>query len=243
VSDPKRIFETGSSDARLLLEAHPRSMTPPDGAEDEVWNALQAKLPPPDPGGGSGNAPTAPVSKLIGAVALGGVAIAFAVFALRPAEPNAISPLPDVPEAVVIATARSAPAPTLDVTVKEAEEPTPAAKAPVAPSSTSRTGMHSSTSVAAFSSASASQKPADPEEEAAAVREARAVLRQGDAAGALVRLDTYERAHRGGILGQERDFLRIEAMRATGDPRVRAKMDAFLKAYPDSPYRERISPK
>jgi hypothetical protein len=233
MSDPKRILETGSTRARELLGAHPKSMAPPISAEDEVWKALQAKLPPPNPSG-PGGANAVPAGKLVGAVALVGALFALAFFALRPEHAAPNESAPTAPERTVI----SVPTLTIEAKVKERDEPAPAATEPAA--------IVHSTRIAAppvTASASASQKPADPEEEAAVVREARAVLRQGDAAGALARLDSYERTYRGGILGQERAFLRIEAMRAAGDPRAKDRIDAFLKAYPDSPYRDRIQPK
>jgi hypothetical protein len=239
MSDPKRIVETGSADVRALLGTAQKSMAPPAGAQEDVWRALQAKLPPPSgpgsPGGGPG-AGTLPTGKLlVGGVAL--CALALAIFVLRTPSPapntldtpaQTIAPATTtvataaptialhVPQVVAVAATFEAPATVAPLRAAPVRPPVPSSSVP---------------------------SPPDPEEEAAAVREARTALRQGDPSAALARLDGYERTHRGGILDQERAFLRIEAMRVSGDPRVNGKIEAFLKAYPDSPYRNRIQPK
>ncbi len=74
-------------------------------------------------------------------------------------------------------------------------------------------------------------------EESARVRAAREALRSGNGASTLSLLDAIDREFGGGVLGQEREALRIEALAALGrttEARVRA--DVFLKRHPGSAF-------
>ncbi len=78
-------------------------------------------------------------------------------------------------------------------------------------------------------------------EESRRLTEARDALRRGDASGALSRLAELQRAVPGGILGQEREALAIEALAKSGRAsEAQARARAFLQAYPQSPHATRV---
>jgi hypothetical protein len=79
-------------------------------------------------------------------------------------------------------------------------------------------------------------------EEAAVIDAARELLTLGDAAGALVQLEAYQRRFAGGELREEALLLRIEALVRAGD-RTTASAVArhFLKAYPASVHVDRVA--
>jgi hypothetical protein len=101
---------------------------------------------------------------------------------------------------------------------------------------------HGATSISASSSGStAMDRETRLLEESRRLTEARDALRRGDASGALSRLEELQRAVPGGILGQEREALAIEALARSGrsaEAQVRAR--AFLQAYPQSPHATRV---
>ena len=70
---------------------------------------------------------------------------------------------------------------------------------------------------------------------------ARDTLRRGDAGGALALLDQVRAKFPGGMLGQEREALAIEALARSGRKgEAAARADAFVKAYPTSPLTARV---
>ena len=78
-------------------------------------------------------------------------------------------------------------------------------------------------------------------EESRRLTEARDALRRGDASDALSRLSDLQRAVPGGILGQEREALAIEALAKNGrSAEAQARARAFLQAYPQSPHAPRV---
>jgi hypothetical protein len=78
-------------------------------------------------------------------------------------------------------------------------------------------------------------------EESRRLSEARDALRRGDASGALSLLSELQRAVPGGILGQEREALAIEALAKSGrSSEAQARARAFLQAYPQSPHAPRV---
>jgi len=78
-------------------------------------------------------------------------------------------------------------------------------------------------------------------EESRRLTEARDTLRRGDASGALARLEELQRAVPGGILGQEREALVIEALARSGrGAEAQSRARAFLQAYPQSPHATRV---
>jgi hypothetical protein len=111
------------------------------------------------------------------------------------------------------------------------------------------------TSAALGASAHASEAPSSPPpaESAATEREsrlrderrmlgeARNVLRGGQAAQAIQKLDEMRERFPDGVLAQEREALAIEALARTGRREAAAaRAEAFLRAYPKSPHRQRI---
>jgi hypothetical protein len=81
----------------------------------------------------------------------------------------------------------------------------------------------------------------DAREESQVVGRARGALRSGDAARALQLLELAERRYPQGVLNQEREALRIEALAGLGQTaQARARANAFLRAYPTSPYASRV---
>ena len=82
---------------------------------------------------------------------------------------------------------------------------------------------------------------ADAREESQLVGSARAMLRAGNATVALQLLDRATSRYPQGVLVQEREALRVEALTAlgrTGEALTRAQ--AFMAAYPKSPHLRRI---
>lgn len=78
-------------------------------------------------------------------------------------------------------------------------------------------------------------------EESRRLAEARDALRRGDASGALAQLADLQRAVPGGILGQEREALTIEALAKSGrSSEAQTRARAFLQAYPQSPHAARV---
>ena len=78
-------------------------------------------------------------------------------------------------------------------------------------------------------------------EESRRLTEARDALRRGDSAGALSTLSELQRAVPGGILGQEREALAIEALAKSGrSSEAQARARAFLQANPESPHATRV---
>ena len=72
------------------------------------------------------------------------------------------------------------------------------------------------------------------------LRQAQASLK-GNPAGALTLCAEHQRRFPGGVLGQERDVLAIDALSKLGrKAEARARADRFLLAYPTSAHRGRI---
>ncbi len=71
--------------------------------------------------------------------------------------------------------------------------------------------------------------------------EARSALRSGGGAAALRSLSVLDRRHPRGALLQERELLRIQALRASGSRSEASKLSArFLERWPESPYRATV---
>jgi hypothetical protein len=80
-------------------------------------------------------------------------------------------------------------------------------------------------------------------EESRVVGEARAALRRGDASGALTQLDQIQARFPGGVLGQEREALTIEALARSGRrAEASTRASAFLQAHPTSVLAGRMQP-
>jgi hypothetical protein len=78
-------------------------------------------------------------------------------------------------------------------------------------------------------------------EESGLLSEARDALRRGDSATALRKLEEARTRFAGGMLGQEREALTIEALYRGGQREAAsARAAAFLRAYPLSPHATRV---
>jgi outer membrane protein assembly factor BamD (BamD/ComL family) len=81
------------------------------------------------------------------------------------------------------------------------------------------------------------------QEESLLTSQANAALRGGDAAGALRLLAEAAQRFPGGVLGQEREVLAIEALSASGQPVAASqRAAAFAQAYPGSIHAARLAP-
>jgi hypothetical protein len=121
------------------------------------------------------------------------------------------------------------PSPELEVAPQAQEETPPRAPPDV-------------TSAAVASAAVAPAAVASPAvEEARLVAEVREAVRAGRGTEALALLADLQRRFPGGVLGQEREILEIEALAAAGRRAVAsARAEAFLRAHPESPLGARI---
>lgn len=79
----------------------------------------------------------------------------------------------------------------------------------------------------------------DLTEELAALREARRAMAAGEPERALEILDTYARAHHGGVMAVEREGARLIASCAAGRD-VRAEAEAFVTRHGDAPLASRV---
>jgi hypothetical protein len=135
---------------------------------------------------------------------------------VRPPEPRVVVvERPAPPMAATATAAAPAPATNLDM-------PPPAAHAPAVGTPAPR-------------SSGAGTEPSQLAAERAALDEARALIVQGDPAGALERLRATARRFPRPVLGEERDALTVEALVGAGrDDEARALADRFQKRAPGS---------
>lgn len=269
--DPRRLMEgfdeSHSSDVvRSLLESG-KDMSPPSGAQAQIWGRLEGLLgpagaggadpnpfadPPASPDGQSsalGSSPgssagSATVGSKLGlAIKLGlagvgaGVVIALVTFMTRPA--------PRLSE--------DASAPMNGTSVADAARE----GGPLAPDSLlgksaaegdrARGDQTSAVVVTQAPPAKEAESPAERAKmlmrESNGVRAARSLLASGDAAGALAELASLDKEVKKGMLGQERQVLLIEALAASGQgARAASLAKAFLDRHPSSPYAGRLAP-
>ncbi|APR83736.1 Hypothetical protein A7982_09085 [Minicystis rosea] len=272
MSAPKRwLFDEGDAGSaeQDLLRAG-LSLEPPPNAQDDVWAALLAKLPPPPggpPGDGGSSAGAAGKAAATGKAAVltkatGAAGAAVGAGILKSALIGAGSAVALIATySVVTPSAPEAPRPAIvaappvddshvkDVPVAPRAEAQPAVTASSSPSAepTSERRSEPRANVKAPASASAEPPPVavDREtmlrEESRLLAEARAALRRGDPGGALAMLEQIRTKFPGGMLVQEREALAIEALARSGRKgEAAARADAFVKAYPSSPLAARV---
>jgi len=246
MNDPKAWSNGLSPDRRGVLEAG-RRLAAPEATKQAVWGALAAKLPEVAAAGAAAKGvSTLSFTKLLviglaaGGAATGGIA---GYQALKT----------DMPDPSRIVSPRSAPptqpspasAPSRDrqeevaTTPIEALSALPATRSTVAP----RPIEH----VQPRTTASAPLEELVIPSESATVLEsrrfaaARDSLRAGDARTAVRELDALARDFPNGVLGQERDALRIQALAALGEKdRARELGRSFLDRHPDSPHADAV---
>jgi hypothetical protein len=242
--DPARLVSaSASAELRRALGAARADLPSPDQVE-----AMLSRFPFPDGGGGGGGgggdgggaeiaagaAKSAAIGKWLGGAFLAASAgVAFYGNSVYQTEtPPVVSAVaaPSASEIVAAPTAQSAQtAPPAVVSVIEPSAPS-AASAP--------TARPPAASASAFPSASASSGPVRSEVEI--LKEAQAS--RANPSRVLELVNEHARSHPKGVLGQEREVLRIEALVGLGKKaEAKALADAFRSGNPGSAYNERLN--
>jgi hypothetical protein len=244
MKDPVRLLDGDATDVeRALLRAGATEEPPPEGAlrlatalglSTALLHASKAAASASTPPAAAAAAAplVAPVALKWLALAMGGVTIAATVLVMRGGDAR-----PTERDAGAAERAPSAPAPAV----------------PAAPGK-----PHAPQNTAADEAAAVDPTP--PEEalprrrlEAGRVRSksiareieqldtARDRLQRGQARAALAVLDDYRREHAQGVLGQEAELLRIEALSRAGEGAAARRLaERFLRDNPQSPHEDRI---
>ncbi len=258
MSDPQRLLDDAelSDDERRLLVAG-AAMAPPSTLGADVWSSLASRLPGAGPGGGSpqgspagsgaapnGAAPAAAphvgVSALLVKAALAVLAVGALVLAGRALFQHESAPA-SPPEAPLTAL----PTPASPEPSAAAAAP-PALAAPTSPEAAPALPSHApllphSSKAAPRAPVTPSSSASDASEESRVVAAARDALHSGNTAAALSLLTSAQQRFGSGVLGQEREALTIEALAKSGQRgAARARGEAFLKSYANSPYAARI---
>lgn len=239
--DPERFVDGGDEGAeggdmtalRELLGAARRDL--PDAGRME---AIFAKLPPVGPAGGGGGAPAGGATTPVVAKGMASAASKWAVAALVGAGAVGTGYVWTRP----LAPAERAPVASIVATTTEL------VASPIASASPSAEVVAPPASAAPIASAEVAprDRPAAPSASSAVraeieiLKEAQAALGQSPAR-ALTLAAEHERSHPRGMLGQERDMLRIQALAALGkESDARARAEAFRARYPKSAYLQRL---
>lgn len=262
--DPKRWSEEEDEAMRSFVDA--LKVEPSRENRDAVWAGVSAALGGGGNDGGAdggakpstapppGIAPTSGASGIglgakIGVGALGLLAAGALVLYTRSPEPRAPSPVASVavvvpsvassapPEAAPIASA--SPEPPASTVSVVAVRPT-VTSAPSAPSAKPSAAVVPVASVAATVSAATVSAADRLREETEGVRRARRSLRDGDPRAALAELDGLDRKLPAGLLEEEREVLRVEALYAAKDPSAARRAERFLLERPQSVHIARI---
>ena len=268
MADPQRLLSnlSDADDLERELLGSIAQLDPPNGARGEAWARLSAQIAAvalvssahgsaaaaaastaapgaagvgvAGTGAATGLAPLA--LKLLGSklaigllVAGGAVSVSALWVHLHHHEPRvAVAPL----------VAASSPAPVAGV------EPTPAAVDPALvrePSLAPNPPVISLGSVRSDSPVRASTEQSRQDRlsaESALLTQARAELRNGDAAAAQRSLNRLRTSFPKGVLGQEREVLAIEVLAAQGNAEAaRRRAKAFILAFPKSPHSAQLS--
>jgi hypothetical protein len=251
--DSKRWLDELPADEREVLEAGIGAGAPA-GAKEVVWSGVAAKLPALAAAGTVAAGGVTAVSLLkVFAVGLGlGSAVVAGAAGYRSIAGHATAPAavvlsatplqPDAPErSELVPAPGDAPAREVPVEARVAAPALPRAAVPEAPLAehTVTAPLPQTPSVASFPSEPA---PAPAGESAIVVESrrvagARASLRAGDARAVLAELDALDSSFPRGLLVQEREGLRIEALLSLGETaRARELARRFLARYPASPH-------
>ena len=158
----------------------------------------------------------------------------------RSTSPDRAGGHPQDPEATPTSDLAPAEAP-IPATPPERRAPPPATGA--APQVPGAAGLGGGNAVALPPAAAAVERETMVREESRVVGEARAALRRGDASGALTQLEQIQARFPGGVLGQEREALTIEALARSGRrAEASSRAAAFLQAHPTSVLAGRVQP-
>ena len=266
--DPKRLIEESLSDDETRALRAGRGMAPPAGMDAAVLAAVLAKLGPlgsgPEGGAGSGAvgsagdagsagagaagtggalasgaaAKTVSAGALIKAFGLGGGLTAAALVghevtftpeAAAPLEQSEATVVWEAPSSAVVAGFQEAPAPALSSAPVATEAP----RAPLR--------GNGGAPPAEVTAEEPPQEVYGARWESAQVARARVQLRAGQPSQALQTLSEIQARVPGGVLGQEREALAIEALAASGQrSEASRRAAAFLDRFPNSPHASRI---
>jgi hypothetical protein len=211
----KRLAEDTAAPAGVrAMIAAARADAPGPAALERILARVEAAPPPP-----RGGLPRRLV--LVGGAA---VAIAIGVVLLRSNHRDGDRRAPDPTPPPV-----QQPAPVVSALPDDAA-PSPAP--PVAPPARS---------APARTHHAAPSPPPSPPSEVALVEEARAALAGRDFRGALAAAARHQKLYPAGVLGEEREAIRVEALAGTGDrAAARDRLRAFLLRFPRSSYRRHL---
>jgi len=230
------------------------TLGPPTGSKQAIWSALATKLPAATAAAAAGGVTALTILKplaiglAIGAVtAVGAIEIRSAI-----APQSAVSASPSRPSAPPVQPRSTLVVPSAGPEPSATQAaPSPIVKPEASPVSTDGTTLAAPSAldkdsapsdapsgVAAFPEATRANSPEDATLlESRRVNQARAALQAGHARSALTQLDAVAAEFPNGVLGQERDALRIEALLGLGErQRARAIAEQFLSRYPHSPH-------
>ncbi len=234
--EPTRLSELGSEapdSLRQLLSAARGDL--PTAAE---LARVQARLdplfhtPPPAPAPAPSAAALAPTAKL-GLLALGGVAVAGAIWLgtrSEPARPTAKPAAPSAEQTIDPPERAAPPAP------KPSPEPAPAQSEPAVPADE---GPSSVNTPPPAPHRTAAPRP-EPRPEDALLEDARKAL-SSNPQRALLLTREHEVTYPGGVLTQEREVIAIEALRRLGRSEEAAKrLERFEQRYPQSAHRRKL---
>jgi hypothetical protein len=192
---------------------------------------------------------------VVAAVGGGGIAYHRATSAPAPMTQNAITPAPQDPSreppmaspspAVVIATPPVPATPSATVVPRQAMVPAsprqPVSPRPVAPTIGTSIETYRALPAPVVESRPVPIAPTTLEAETRLVHAGLAALHGGDAVRALALFDEHARTFPNGVLAEERDVERIEALCSLGrSDGVRAAATQFLRAHPGSPLVARV---
>ncbi len=247
MTDPKAWAKGLSRDRRSVLEAG-RKLAAPETTKQAVWSALALNLTATGAAAAAAKgAATLSITKVL-AIGFGVGATVVAGFAgYRTLSSEDPAPGSSVSARTVPASPPGAIAPPVG------QEPDDVLLAPAAPLPTlsaarshavgSAERAHPRSTASAKASAEAPVGPAENTTllESKRLTAARAAWRAGDANGALHELEELDRDFPRGVLGQEREALRIQVLAAAGNKaRARELARRFLVLHPDSPHAEAI---
>jgi hypothetical protein len=249
--DSKRWLDELPADEREVIEAGIGGGAPA-GAKEVVWSAVAGKLPALVAAGTAAGGVTAVSLLKLFAVGLGlGSVVAAGATGYQSITGTRTAPVPRVVSATPLrpdaprstgfvpahadAPAREPPVEMHAVSPAPSRGEGPAVPLPERPA----TPLPQTPSVASFPS----EPPPAPAGESGIVVESRRVararelLRAGDARGVLTELDALDVSFPRGLLAQEREGLRIEALLSLGETaRARELARRFLARHPESPH-------
>jgi hypothetical protein len=252
--DSKQWTRNLPAEVRDVLDAG-ASMSAPSGAKQAVWSALSAKLPLATAGAAAGGLSVLSIAKPLAVGLAIGAAVTVGAIEIRskvaPAPPASLShgatrvnptPAGSPPsELAPNAAAEQAPQSAAAPAIKAA--PTPSSVQGAPPTSALSAGaLGDRPPISGTSSVAAFPDEAAPQEhrtvlESRRLNQARAALQAGDARGAVAQLDAIAVDFPSGVLVQERDALRIEALLGLGEhERARELARQFLARHPHSPH-------